>query len=102
MTTKHTPEPWINHDSMIDDAEGRTVATTNGFGRPQGTDSANAARIVACVNGCEGINPEAVHELVAAVDAVLEVLPQPPRVHAHLAGPLGVLRAAIAKAKVQS
>jgi len=32
---------------------------------------ANAARIVACVNGCAGINPEAVPELLATLKAVL-------------------------------
>jgi len=34
---------------------------------------ANAARIVACVNGCAGINPEAVPELAEALRAMLEL-----------------------------
>lgn len=33
--------------------------------------SANAARIVACVNACEGINPEAVPDILRALEAML-------------------------------
>lgn len=40
-----------------------------GDGPNEGFDTAeaNAARIVACVNACEGINPEAVKELLEAL-----------------------------------
>ena len=31
---------------------------------------ANAARIVACVNACKGINPEAVPDLLAAMETL--------------------------------
>ena len=90
-TTKptHTPEPWtaiieaqaltLEPANIYADTGGRahvaevtcgTRNTRRGIGRPE-TD-ANANRIVACVNGCKGINPEAVPGLVAALERVVE------------------------------
>lgn len=37
---------------------------------PASSGEANAARIVACVNNCEGINPEAVPEMLQALKQV--------------------------------
>lgn len=37
-------------------------------------DQANARRIVACVNGCEGINPEAVKELLGSLKVLADIL----------------------------
>jgi hypothetical protein len=37
---------------------------------------ANARRIVACVNACEGINPEAVPDLLAACEYVKYAAPE--------------------------
>jgi hypothetical protein len=69
--TAHTPEPWttnpdINRLGWIieSSATGEEVAITR-F-RP------NAARIVACVNACAGINPEAVPDMLAALQDALD------------------------------
>ena len=47
------------------------VATTCGDTDAQA--NANAARIVACVNNCEGIDPEAVPEMVERIEALEKV-----------------------------
>lgn len=79
MTTKHTAEPWETRlgpcnkglvfiSGVKDTGEGRKrygyVATTD-FGIEREENRANAARIVACVNACEGINPKAVPKMLA-------------------------------------
>ena len=70
---EHTPTPWRQNgpDVMYQD---RTVCSCGYWpGEPlEGEEElcaeheANAARITACVNACEGIKPEAVPELLAA------------------------------------
>ncbi len=79
--SKHTKEPW--EVAIIDDEEGRGewyVIMADGiiFARipkldpstPEGKEfGANVCRIVACVNACAGINPEAVPDLLASVKA---------------------------------
>ena len=52
---KNNDHPW--HDAP-------RVAIAKVFGP---NEEANAARIVACVNACEGINPDAVPDLFAAL-----------------------------------
>lgn len=101
MAIKHTPEPWVLYGRFIYEDTllmGRaTVAETFGDGI---SAPANAARIVACVNGCKGINPEAVQDLLAALKAMEEWAQQIEDedsrvpVHYRLAA-----RAAIAKAE---
>ena len=74
--TKHTPEPWQAHK------EDRSPWVILGLSAdkygghpyiaemPGGRDSqANARRIVACVNACAGINPEAVPDLMEVLEA---------------------------------
>lgn len=74
---KHTSEPWeiikraghplkigINNREII-----ATVFSTEMQGS-KANQQANAERIVDCVNGCKGINPEAVPELLAALEAI--------------------------------
>lgn len=39
---------------------------------PDGNDEANAKRIVACVNACEGINPKAVPKMLATLQNLAE------------------------------
>ena len=86
MTTEHTPEPWAIGWSGDPDVEGRAVASPlsviAGTGaisdmlklyRPWDEVEANADRIVTCVNYCEGINPEAVPDLLAACKATVEM-----------------------------
>lgn len=67
MSAAHTPTPWLVDPSAgvgcvyCDDVTGSIVARTTGPGfelapRPLGEVEANARRIVACVNACEGID----------------------------------------------
>lgn len=68
--SKHTPGPWeaIEHDDpqwkiCAADSEFHIVAVT-----VQRNDKANAGHIAACVNACEGISPEAVPDLLVALE----------------------------------
>ena len=76
MKTKHTPEPW---KVIISARKGGNLdyyfieGTRQKYGphilakmNEYVEDEVNAARIVACVNGCENINPEAVKGLLEA------------------------------------
>lgn len=80
---KHTPEPWRivkpeapvgfqkEADRLIAGPEGEHIAESFQYQKDGRTDPgqaiANADRIVACVNGCQGINPEAVKDLLKAL-----------------------------------
>jgi len=83
---KHTPEPWMLHrdnhmgltypmgeevSHRIIWGDGRDVAYL-----PPHSDgdngNANAARIVACVNACKGLNPDAIPELLEAAKTLLD------------------------------
>ena len=67
---KHTPEPWKAVGQDIRDGNEDNIVTV-----PYGDDpeqaEANARRIVSCVNACEGINPDAVPELLEALHNLL-------------------------------
>lgn len=80
----HTPEPWEiktigNAPAICIVSNGSTMSlggivadcdpTTGKV--PVEECEANAARIVACVNGCAGLNPAALHGLVKAIKAHL-------------------------------
>lgn len=101
LPTTHTPEPWYEDDGGIYSACDLRVADTFNTEDPipEEEAAANAARIVACVNACAGINPEAVRDLLAA----LEFYADAARYHEQdgwLAQDLGELaRAAVTKAK---
>lgn len=81
MKTKHTPEPWKWDESwgaiVVDrpDMQKLICPMWTGCDRARmgrdvvDEDLANAARIVACVNACDGINPGAVPDLLAIVRA---------------------------------
>jgi len=89
---KHTPEPWqvfsIGTTTLISqqiDSEGRFAHASVlfptfhqcGLAAAREEQEANAARIVACVNACEGIETDALTEEVQRVGgfaAVLSVL----------------------------
>lgn len=62
----YTGGEWYTDGGMIfssyDDPRGATIATV--------PEPANADRIVQCVNACAGINPEAVPELLAALEVI--------------------------------
>jgi hypothetical protein len=72
---KHTPEPWVAFltDSRIwclMDSDGQPIAYASGGMNPLrglGQDGENMRKAATCVNACEGINPEAVPELLAAL-----------------------------------
>lgn len=69
----HTSEPWDAKTGdraaiEIVDQRGNIVAICPaGYGASERT--ANAKRIVACVNACAGINPDHLQEFVAAMKA---------------------------------
>lgn len=75
---KHTPEPWaLRHDPMnpnprIFGSDGSLVVIISEGRAFAKQTEANAARIVACVNSCKGINPEAVPELLEALRRIAE------------------------------
>ncbi len=81
---KHTPEPWnvmFNYDNNInEEAPGRhTIRSKDGWNIARiwenignSDSSANARRIVSCVNACAGINPEAVPDLVKALLGLID------------------------------
>jgi hypothetical protein len=88
MDAKHTPQPWTFDD------EGMVVAGPCGSSTDQRdicylnpetgdekdwfasaeTAIANGHRIVACVEGCEGLNPSAYREVLAALESIVELL----------------------------
>ena len=74
--SKHTKEPWraieyIDPQWQIHGSTGEfhVIALT-----AQGNDEANAKRIVACVNACAGINPDAVKDLLQACKLARQLL----------------------------
>ena len=84
--SKHTPEPWEVRGECGIWSEDGFVATTNPHVRPFATIQAtNAARIVACVNACEGINPQAIPDLLKAAKGLAEcyTLTSQQQVQAH-------------------
>ena len=113
MNTKHTPGPWIAHEDAIfqekphGEVSPLICDTINGRKFTGEERGANARRIVACVNACEGINPEAVPELRDICESILaKVAAAMPARHDDLTAvsvtftgaDLARLRAAIAKA----
>ena len=63
--SKHTPGPWVANEDLIYNGVGDLVTIVSGVGSLD-EDMERAARIVACVNACEGINPETVPDLLKA------------------------------------
>ena len=75
----HTPEPWIHHQpGSVRICDGRHESTTGcqtiteaevlNIAHQQAVD--NAARVVACINSCAGLNPAAYRECVAALKSI--------------------------------
>lgn len=81
--TKHTPEPWHvgegNGEGSIFSEDGRMRMETSGTNLYpiasvidfDGEREANSQRIVDCVNGCRGLNPLLIHNLINICRAVL-------------------------------
>ena len=81
MGAKHTPGTWsywpkcLRDGGMItQDGTGVHVAVPVLYPHTPETTEANAARIVECVNGCEGLNPAAYREVLAALESIVELL----------------------------
>lgn len=74
-TQAHTAGPWhvrMPIDTCVEAAGGRSICTTGGYAS-NATDEwveenpANAERIVACVNALDGLNPDAIADVVSIV-----------------------------------
>lgn len=76
MSTKHTPEPWSvrGNSTIIDGADGWAVAVAQGAGHSRHQQARDAKHIVACVNACAGVNPDAIQGMREALQTVLENL----------------------------
>ena len=114
MTTttqdRHTPEPWLAQHSQI--CKG-SLAVSDCFRAEDGSPEANARRIVACVNACQGIPTENlepgsflemnhadnayVRQLTIQRDSLAEALRELVRVQVE--GSIGELRRATDKAR---
>ena len=75
-TMSHTPEPWkqgTNYPGrVLSVPTNRSVAECGlDTDQPSEEELANAARIVACVNGCAGLNPASSREVVEALHSLL-------------------------------
>ena len=76
--TKHTPEPWeIQHDTCAFCRQADRQEFVFNPGPSTGLHGAivgraDAERIVACVNACAGINPEAIQDLLSFAVAMAE------------------------------
>lgn len=76
MATKHSPEPWAVYpevglcEARAKDVNYKSYIIWDGADGPYPKDE-DVERIVACVNACAGINPEAVPDLLAACKVAL-------------------------------
>jgi len=73
---KHTPEPWVTHprnEADIHSLKGDWLVASMAYGLPNNATKANAARIVACVNACAGMEfPELNIQQLNTGNALLE------------------------------
>jgi hypothetical protein len=116
---QHTPGPWtVYKEQMVlgkppknwrpTQSEPEYIVTqTRLYTSPdRETANANAARIVACVNACEGLNPEAVRELLEALHTISNKASAGLLCHAdapYCCATIGdIARAALAKATEKS
>jgi len=63
--TQHTPEPWYDNRHAI-------WSTVGGSPLAQTTSTKDSARIVACVNALAGLNPEAIADVVHALEMITD------------------------------
>ena len=71
--TTHTSEPWTYSQDGIWGPRGTIIANMvhTAYEPEKSQVVANAIRIVACVNACAGINPEAMQDLLVALQDLL-------------------------------
>lgn len=102
---KYTPGPWkveyeqIHYKGVVSGiyaGKTRIVETDLGFYPPSQGD---AERIVACVNACHGINPEAVPEMLKALKATEDDLWNHRANIPGTSNALSIVQKAIAKAE---
>ena len=111
--SEHTPGPWRKTTGYIaSSAVPHVVAvyvppanTCMNWAAGAGTNEAeaNGRRIVACVNACEGLNPEAVPDLLEAAYISADALEDNAYVSAYsprTRAAVKTIRAAIAKATI--
>lgn len=97
--TKHTQEPWTLGHEHPDDKYTVTIHNANGEWIAQ-SDEQHAARIASCVNSCSGINPEAVPEMIGALEGALAYLAPPAsKFKENRDAAVEAIRAALAKAR---
>lgn len=103
---KHSPEPWsLVGTHGIKSSEGRTLGGFRIYKgkNPAAVSRANVDRVIACVNGCAGINPEAVPAVIEKAWHVYVGLLQSPAAWAamdeRLRSDLDGLHAAIERAR---
>jgi len=83
---QHTPGPWrvlekgmgwwslgVGGESFPD-----KILTVSTGKVPTEVGAANTVRIVACVNACDGLNPEVIAEVIGALREACTVAPRPP------------------------
>lgn len=69
--TAHTPEPWQVDDLDVVSAAGKWIGSmTQQLGESADIGEANAARIIACVNACKGIDPESIQDMRDALESI--------------------------------
>ncbi len=105
---RHTAKPWIIKEGShyeIRSADGKIPIARTWAGHDPPTYSFSyAERIVACVNACAGINPEAIPELIEACHAIVSDINEAAeiygdrRVTAYLGESTVKLKAALSKA----
>lgn len=75
MKTEHTQEPWAVVSGAIVTETGVPIASMDretGNGTQPVERDDNAKHIVACVNACAGIDPEAIPKLIAALEVATQ------------------------------
>jgi hypothetical protein len=81
MNTKHTPEPWHIGGfrpelPMVYGSDGQVASDCSRILRRSPEEQkANAERIVACVNALAGLNPEAIKDVVEALESLFARTP---------------------------
>jgi len=82
--TPWTPEPWQIHQShFYGPNPNRTLIGTVCNQDGKTNLKANAQRIIACVNGCKGLNPKMIPEIFFALGMVTGEIEQFPHPLSH-------------------
>ena len=71
--TKHTQEPWMLQEDLGNIKE-YWIVNQHGCIIAGGADLEDGKRLIACVNNCEGLNPEAVPDMLAVCKLIVKSL----------------------------